>query len=164
MSKIHVTVWNEFIHEKKEETIAKIYPEGIHGAIAQMLNSEESIDVRTATLEMPEHGLSDEVLNSTDVLIWWGHLAHDKVSDDVAESNKGRGSHAIKQVHVSDIISTEFFNISQRTDSVFHKSKEYYFEGSHHSRPQRFLELFFYSPFYFFDSFSFMYPAYLIIP
>lgn len=90
MSKIHVTVWNEFIHEKKEETIAKIYPKGIHGAIAQMLNSEESIDVRTATLEMPEHGLSDEVLNSTDVLIWWGHLAHDKVSDDVAEKVRRR--------------------------------------------------------------------------
>lgn len=90
MSKINVTVWNEFIHEKKEDAIAKIYPEGIHGAIAQMLSSEESINVRTATLEMPEHGLSDEVLNNTDVLIWWGHLAHNKVSDEVAEKVRQR--------------------------------------------------------------------------
>lgn len=90
MSKINVTVWNEFIHEKKEEAITKIYPQGIHGAIAQILRSEETMQVRTATLDMPDHGLSNEVLNSTDVLIWWGHIAHEKVSDVVAERVKQR--------------------------------------------------------------------------
>ena len=90
MSKINVTVWNEFIHEKKEEAITKIYPQGIHGASAQILRSEETMQVRTATLDMPDHGLSNEVLNSTDVLIWWGHIAHEKVSDVVAERVKQR--------------------------------------------------------------------------
>ncbi len=90
MSKINVTVWNEFIHEKKEEAITKIYPQGIHGAIAQILRSEGTVQVRTATLDMPDHGLSNEVLNSTDVLIWWGHIAHEKVSDVVAERVKQR--------------------------------------------------------------------------
>ena len=90
MSKINVTVWNEFIHEKKEEAITKIYPQVIHGAIAQILRSEETMQVRTATLDMPDHGLSNEVLNSTDVLIWWGHIAHEKVSDVVAERVKQR--------------------------------------------------------------------------
>ncbi len=89
MAKLNVTVWNEFIHEK-EENIAKIYPEGIHGAIAQMLGKYHEYNIRTATLEMPEHGLTDEVLNSTDVLIWWGHIAHAKVSDEVAEKVRQR--------------------------------------------------------------------------
>ncbi len=87
--KINVTVWNEFIHEK-DERIAKIYPEGIHGAIAQMLGRDTNLNIRTATLDMPEHGLSDEVLADTDVLIWWGHMAHDKVSDEIAEKVKKR--------------------------------------------------------------------------
>lgn len=84
MSKINVTIWNEFIHEK-DEKIAKIYPDGIHGAIASMLGKDNIYNIRTATLEMPEHGLTDDVLESTDVLIWWGHMAHAKVSDEVAE-------------------------------------------------------------------------------
>lgn len=81
---IRVTVWNEFIHEK-DEKIKKVYPDGIHGAIAQMLGKYEEISVKTATLEMEEHGLTQEVLDDTDVLIWWGHCAHDQVSDEVVD-------------------------------------------------------------------------------
>ena len=54
MEKLHVTVWNEFFHEKREESIAKIYPEGIHGAIAAFLGKEADLEVTTATLDMPE--------------------------------------------------------------------------------------------------------------
>lgn len=89
MSKINVTIWNEFIHEK-DEKIAKVYPDGIHGALAQMLGREDSYAIKTATLEMPEHGLGGDVLDHTDVLIWWGHLAHAKVSEDIAEKVKAR--------------------------------------------------------------------------
>ncbi len=85
MEKIHVTVWNENFHEKTSEEVAKIYPEGIHGAIASFLNQEGDIEARTATLEMPEHGLTEEVLNRTDVLLWWGHCCHDKVDDAIVE-------------------------------------------------------------------------------
>lgn len=81
---INVTVWNEFVHEK-EERIAKIYPKGIHGAIAEMLGKDSLFSVRTATLEMPMCGLTDEALTWTDVLIWWGHVAHNQVPDEVAE-------------------------------------------------------------------------------
>lgn len=90
MEKVNVTVWNEYIHERQEEKIKKIYPEGIHAAIAKMLGRDEKYNIRTATLDMPENGLSDEVLQNTDVLIWWGHLAHDKVSDEVAEKVRKR--------------------------------------------------------------------------
>jgi trehalose utilization protein len=84
MSEIRVTVWNEFRHEKQSDEIAAIYPNGIHGAIAEGLR-EYGHPVRTATLDDPEHGLTDEVLAGTDVLVWWGHKAHAEVSDEIVE-------------------------------------------------------------------------------
>ena len=87
---INVTVWNENIHEKSNQRIAEIYPVGIHGAIAQMLVRNKDFSIKTATLDMPEHGLTDDVLNNTDVLIWWGHCAHAQVSDEIAGKVKLR--------------------------------------------------------------------------
>jgi len=87
---IRVTIWNEFYHEQHKESIRKVYPDGIHGALAQMLGRNKDFVIRTATLEMPEHGLTDEVLDNTDVLIWWGHRRHANVSDEVAEKVKNR--------------------------------------------------------------------------
>jgi trehalose utilization protein len=79
---LRVTVWNEFRHEKSDENVAKIYPDGIHMALAAALG-KDGFSVRTATLDEPEHGLTAEALDSTDVLLWWGHIAHDEVSDEV---------------------------------------------------------------------------------
>lgn len=79
-----VTVWNEFKHEKANPKVAQIYPEGIHNAIAAQL-TDFGFVTRTATLEEKEHGLTQDVLSSTDVLIWWGHMAHDQVSDEIVE-------------------------------------------------------------------------------
>ena len=81
---IKVTVWNEYFHEKTEESVASIYPNGIHTAIADFLRSDD-IQVRTATLEDEECGLTEEVLKDTDVLIWWGHVAHEQVPDELVE-------------------------------------------------------------------------------
>lgn len=81
---IRVTVWNENRHEKTDERVRKLYPEGIHGALAGILRAQ-GMEVKTATLDQPEHGLTDAVLDNTDVLIWWGHLAHHEVSDSVVE-------------------------------------------------------------------------------
>lgn len=80
-----VTVWNENVHEQTSKVVASVYPEGIHGAIAKFV-AEDGHKVRTATLDEPSHGLTEAVLNDTDVLIWWGHTAHDKVSDEVVEA------------------------------------------------------------------------------
>jgi len=82
---VNVTVWNEYRHEKKDSEVAKIYPEGIHGAIAKYLRKQADLNVRTATLDEVEHGLTENVLNQTDVLTWWGHTAHKEVSDIVVE-------------------------------------------------------------------------------
>jgi trehalose utilization protein len=77
-------VWNENRHEKADPAVAAIYPDGIHGAIAGTLRGEADMTVRTATLDEPEHGLTARTLESTDVLVWWGHMAHAEVSDAVA--------------------------------------------------------------------------------
>jgi trehalose utilization protein len=79
---IRVTVWNENVHEKIHEEVRKVYPQGIHTALAEGLK-QPGFEIRTATLDEPEHGLTEEVLNGTDVLIWWGHMAHDKVDDAI---------------------------------------------------------------------------------
>ncbi|MBO0429645.1 ThuA domain-containing protein [Vagococcus fluvialis] len=78
---INVTVWNEYRHEKTDQKVQEMYPEGIHGQLKSFL--DEEFTVRTATLDEPEHGLTEEVLNDTDVLVWWGHIAHNEVSDEV---------------------------------------------------------------------------------
>jgi len=80
-----VTVWNEFRHEKLDPQVSKIYPEGIHEAIAKYLRLQADMKVRTATLDEPEHGLTRAVLSDTDVLIWWGHMAHDEVREEVVD-------------------------------------------------------------------------------
>ena len=85
MSNVNVTVWNEFRHEKKNEAVKKLYPDGIHQIIADHLNKQGGITAKTATLDEPEHGLTDEVLANTDVLFWWGHAAHGEVQDEIVD-------------------------------------------------------------------------------
>ena len=81
---IRVTVWNEFRHEKSDEAVRAVYPDGIHEAIAAPLR-DASFEVCTATLDEPEHGLSKDVLDATDVLVWWGHMAHGDVEDEIVK-------------------------------------------------------------------------------
>ncbi|CAM4384902.1 MULTISPECIES: ThuA domain-containing protein [Paenibacillus] len=85
MSTIKVTVWNEYRHERHNEEVKAVYPEGIHTVLANYLNTQEDMEVRTAVLDEPEHGLTSEVLEQTDVLLWWGHLAHEEVSDEIVQ-------------------------------------------------------------------------------
>ena len=80
---IRVTVWNEFRHEKSKESVKRIYPEGIHACIRDFLSDCPDMDVRIVSLDEPDNGLPDEVLNTTDVLLWWGHMAHSDVPDDL---------------------------------------------------------------------------------
>ena len=80
---IRVTIFNEFVHEQKDERVRKIYPKGIHSVLASFLDQEADVSVHTATLQETEHGLTEEALQNTDVLLWWGHVAHDKVDEAV---------------------------------------------------------------------------------
>ncbi len=88
---IRVTVWSEYRQERSDPAVAAVYPDGIHAAIAAGLREAGGgsggggLDVRTATLDEPEHGLTEAVLAATDVLTWWGHVAHTEVSDAVVD-------------------------------------------------------------------------------
>ena len=82
---IRVTVWNENIHEKELPRVRELHPKGIHGTIADILGEDSEFVVRTATLDDPDCGLTEEVLAQTDVLFWWGHVGHDRVPDEVVD-------------------------------------------------------------------------------
>ena len=79
--RLRVTVWNEYVHERGEESVKRIYPDGMHRPIADGIRRElgDGVSVRIATLEEPEHGLTEEALAETDVMTWWGHAAHDEM-------------------------------------------------------------------------------------
>ncbi|MHA6483489.1 ThuA domain-containing protein [Paenibacillus sp. strain BS8-2] len=103
---INVTVWNEYRHEKTNDEVAAVYPKGMHTVIAEGL--EVSGDIRFATLDDEEHGLTNEVLDNTDVLIWWGHMAHGEVQDEIVNRVhdrvlKGMGLIVLHSGHFSKI-------------------------------------------------------------
>ncbi|WP_324756288.1 ThuA domain-containing protein [Haloarcula montana] len=102
---VSVTVWNEYVHEREDEEVAEIYPEGIHTTIADAL-AERGHETRTATLQEPEHGLAEAVLDETEVLTWWGHAAHDEVDDGIVERvaervQNGMGLLVLHSAHAS---------------------------------------------------------------
>lgn len=103
---IRVTVWNEYVHERRDSACAEVYPDGIHNCIKEFLSTREDITVRTATLGQRSCGLTQKVLDETDVLIWWGHMAHDKVPDAVVDRvykrvMEGMGFIALHSAHFS---------------------------------------------------------------
>ena len=106
---LRVTVWNEYKHEQEYEGIRSVYPKGIHACIAEFLGKEKGFSVHTATFYEPEHGLTEEVLQNTDVLIIWSHALQEEFSDAVAERVRhhalsGMGLVALHSAHYSKIM------------------------------------------------------------
>ncbi|MGW7866701.1 ThuA domain-containing protein [Staphylococcus xylosus] len=83
---MNITIWNEFRHEQENEDVQAVYPNGIHHVIASFLTDDHT--VTTAMLDEPQHGLTDDVIARTDVLIWWGHKVHEEVDEEVVEKVK----------------------------------------------------------------------------
>ena len=101
-----ILVWNEFEREQKKEVIAAVYPKGIHRAIAEFLEPEEDFTVKTVTMYDEHCGITKELLDETDVLIWWGHVAHHMVPDEVATLvrnavHEGMGAIFLHSAHFS---------------------------------------------------------------
>ena len=90
MKKIRVVIWNEFRHEKKNEAARALYPNGLHATIKEFLDQNDDMEVSLAALDDPDQGLSDERLENIDVLLWWGHMAHKDVKDELAEKIRNR--------------------------------------------------------------------------
>lgn len=105
---IETIVWGENVHEQENAVVREIYPNGMHQTIADALNQDPDIRATTATLQEPEHGLSQERLDGADVLLWWGHAAHGDVEDAVVERVaeavwSGMGLIALHSAHFSKI-------------------------------------------------------------
>lgn len=106
---MNITIWNEFRHEQESEDVQAVYPNGIHHVIASFLTDDHI--VTTATLDEPQHGLTDDVLAQTDVLIWWGHKVHEEVDEEVVEKVKqkvleGMGLVVLHSGHFSKIFKS----------------------------------------------------------
>lgn len=104
---IRVTIFNENLHDK-EEFVKKVYPDGMHGAIKEALEADGRFEVTIATQDMPECGLTQEILDNTDVLFWWGHMKHDEVPDEIVTKvfkriMHGMGLVALHSGHFSKI-------------------------------------------------------------
>lgn len=102
---IRVLVWDE--HPPHVPPL--LYPNSINGAIAEglMETGGGQFEAQTANLDDPFQGLSYETLNQTDVLIWWGHIRHDEVHEDViarlvfSTHQRGMGFIGLHSAHYS---------------------------------------------------------------
>ncbi|MGW7885588.1 ThuA domain-containing protein [Staphylococcus xylosus] len=106
---MNITIWNEFRHEQENEDVQAVYPNGIHHVIASFLTDDHT--VTKATLDEPQHGLTDDVIAQTDVLIWWGHKVHEEVDEEVVEKVKqkvleGMGLIVLHSGHFSKIFKS----------------------------------------------------------
>ena len=77
--KHRVVVWSERTAPKDP------YPNDINGAVADALKSLDGWEIVCANIEQPDQGISDDLLKSADVLVWWGHKLHGKVNDDLVK-------------------------------------------------------------------------------
>lgn len=110
-SPTQVVVWGEFRHEKANRAVAAIYPDGMHETIAGFLRHQPDVEVSTASLDQPENGLPADMLDRTDVLVWWGHLAHDEVGDEIVANVhrrvlEGMGLIVLHSAHHSKIFKS----------------------------------------------------------
>ena len=107
--KIRVTVWNEYEHERTIPAVGRVYPEGIHGAVAEFVNREADMEAVTSTLQDRNQGITEELLRRTDVLIWWSHARQEDITDETVELvrrhvHEGMGLIALHSAHYSRIL------------------------------------------------------------
>ncbi len=99
-----IFIYNEGLHDKTDE-IKAVYPNGIHGKLAEILRSDGH-EVVVATLDNVSEVFTQEALKDADVIFWWGHVCHDAVPDEVADIVhkavlSGTGFVALHSAHLS---------------------------------------------------------------
>lgn len=85
MDKIRVTVWSEGIDAELEPRAIALYPDDINTYLAGFLKGNADFEVRCRDISQPENGMGQDIIDGTDVLLWWSHLYDDQVSDEVVD-------------------------------------------------------------------------------
>ena len=117
--KIKVTIWNENLHEHHAEGGLPFYPDGIHNYIKGFLSKDAGLEIRTATIQEPEHGLTDEVLNDTDVLDSGGLLGAFLTGFLASLAGQAPGKDVLEQLRLDGIGGT---GCKQQCQSRFYYS------------------------------------------
>lgn len=78
---IRVLVWDEQQPAQKQA-----YANFLGNAIAAHLEKQPGLRVISANLQQPEQGLPRDLLDNTDVLIWWGHVRHQEIPLEKAQA------------------------------------------------------------------------------
>ncbi|MBP0989893.1 MAG: ThuA domain-containing protein, partial [Oscillospiraceae bacterium] len=103
---MNIVIYNEYRHERTEPACAEVYPNGIHAVLADFLKKGIDCNIKTFCIDDVNEKMTDEVLNDTDVILWWGHMAHNEVTDETAKRvadhvNKGMGAIFLHSGHHS---------------------------------------------------------------
>ncbi len=77
---VRVVVWDERQPQQKAA-----YDDFLGNQIADHLRTQDGLSVTSVSLDDPEQGLSDEILNNCDVLIWWGHVRQAEVTPETGK-------------------------------------------------------------------------------
>ncbi|MDA0752889.1 MAG: ThuA domain-containing protein [Verrucomicrobia bacterium] len=76
-AEINVVIWDEQQPRQKQA-----YENFLGNAIADHLRPLPGISVKTVTLDSPGKGIGPAVLNSCDVLLWWGHVRQAEITPE----------------------------------------------------------------------------------
>src|SRR5580658_117024 len=74
---IRVVVWDE-----RQEAQKSAYGGFLGDTLAAALALQPDFSVKSVGLNDPDQGLTDDILDQCDVLIWWGHQKHGEVTDE----------------------------------------------------------------------------------
>lgn len=119
--KRRVVVWSECTAP------ADVYPKDINGAVADALQPLAGWEIITANIEQPDQGLPDDLLQSADVLMWWGHKKHGKVGDDLVKrivrrvKEDGMGFVALHSAHYAKPFKALMLEIADPNDEEMRK-------------------------------------------
>lgn len=85
MEKLKVTIWSEGLDAELEPRAIALYPDDINHFLADFLEEEKDLEITVRSLGQYENGLSQDIIDNTDVLVWWSHLYDDQVLEEVVE-------------------------------------------------------------------------------
>ena len=85
---LDVLVWSDDAEgaELEQAAARALHPHGVAATVADALRAQLGDAARVAStgLHEPEQGLSEAALATADVLVWWGHEAHDEIGEETA--------------------------------------------------------------------------------